>query len=190
MGEGTWQKQAFLSWNLHLVSFFPTLHFINFVLLQLEGGGGGCECKSQLFREACVFYFPLREKKKKESELPLGSRLQEPQPLGLKRTPAAAPLSNEQVASDIVGEQRSRGTLQYFCCVYPLLRIQPPDSHLPGNISREGTHTLKWASRPVWVSENEKARQGIKNKNKKPQVTLKYNNDLWGKSNQIQTTIK
>lgn len=36
-----------------------------------------------------------------------GSRLQELRPFDLKRTPAAVPLSNEQVASDIVGEHSS-----------------------------------------------------------------------------------
>lgn len=65
MGAGTWQKQAFLSWYLHLFFFFflHTRHFINFVLFS---GGGGCECKSVLFREACGFYFTLRRKKNKK----------------------------------------------------------------------------------------------------------------------------
>lgn len=148
----------------------PKLHFINFVFFSL---GCGCECESELLREAWVFYFTLRKKKKrkKASELPLGSRLLEPLPLDLKRTPAAAPLSNEQVASDIVGEQRSRGRLQYFCCVYPLPRIQPPNSHLAENISGKGL--ARWdraaqsGNEPVWVSKKYKAWKGIKKKEHK-----------------------
>lgn len=106
--------------------------------LYFSVGGRGCECKSEPLKEACVFYFTFSAKKK--SELPLSGRLREPLPFDLKRTPAAALLSNEQVASDTVGEQQRRGRLEYFCCVYPLPRIQPPSSasHLTKNTSGKG----------------------------------------------------
>lgn len=139
MGAGTplgRNRHSSLETFIWFLPLTPTLHFINFVLFSW---GRGCECKSEPLKEACVFYSTFSEKKKK-SELPLSGRLREPLPFDLKRTPAAALLSNEQVASDTVGEQRSRGRLEYFCCVYPLPRIQPPGSasHLTKNTSGKG----------------------------------------------------
>lgn len=141
--------------------------------------GSDYECKSELFREACVFHFTSGIKKKNKGELPLCSRLQELLPLDLKRTPAAAPTSNELVASDTVGEQRSRGRLQYFCCIYPLLRIQPPNSHLSKTSAARDSHVeVVQASREMSQSpclsfrELKSVTRNNKKENIKPNATF------------------
>lgn len=136
--------------------FFPTLHFIIFVLFSW---GGGCECKSELFREACVFYFTLikQDRKRVASRQPAAGAAT----IGLEThtcCSAAVKWAGGEWHSGRAAEPREAPV--FLLCLstptYPTSQLAPQPEH-----QREGTHTLrlcspvgKWASRTVRVSEN------------------------------------
>lgn len=135
----TWQKHWHSSHkNLHLV-FFSLLHFITFVSFCR----GRCAHK-QMAVDAAPLNEPSTFRKSKLTWPQQTAVVRvEPGTTGLKETPAASKSSS---AVKWAGgewntiEQQSRGRVEYFYCVYPLLHPHSPDSisHLTSHISRNG----------------------------------------------------